>query len=136
MKLEVQNRQPGHIPLGALLMLPLFALPLGAWLVQQHYGDLGTCAMKLIVGIPCLTCGATRATVRLLHGDLAGALSFQPMILGVYAALLIWGMISLLLFVRGKRARIRLGRRGDILFKTTLVVVPLANWIYLIAAGI
>jgi hypothetical protein len=136
MNFSIQQRQPGHIPLGAFVMLPLFALPLGVWMVQQEWANLGTCAMKMAMGIPCLTCGATRGTVLLFSGDILGALSFQPMIMVVYLLLAIWGLVSLGLFMRGKRARVKLGKVGDRLFKGSLIVLPLVNWVYLIVAGI
>jgi hypothetical protein len=136
MNFTIEQRQSGHIPLGAFLMLPLFALPLGVWVVQQEWADLGTCALKMTVGIPCLTCGATRGTVLLFSGDILGALSFQPMVMVVYLLLAVWGMMSFGLFVRGKRARVKLGKTGDRAFKVALIVLPLLNWVYLIVAGI
>lgn len=117
-------------------MLPLFALPLGAWMVQQPWASLGTCALKATVGLPCLTCGATRATVRMLYGDLAGAFSLQPMIVTVYAALALWGLVSFGLFVRDKRARVHLNATESRVFKIGLIVVPLLNWVYLLVAGV
>jgi hypothetical protein len=117
-------------------MLPLFALPLGGWMVQQPWGNLGTCALKATVGLPCLSCGATRATIRLLYGDVAGAISLQPMIMAVYAALALWGLVSFGLFVRDKRAKIHLNATESKIFKISLIVVPLVNWAYLIVVGI
>jgi uncharacterized membrane protein len=136
MNVTIEQRQSGKIPLGAFAMLPLFALPLGVWMVQQEWANLGTCALKMVMGIPCLTCGATRATVRLFSGDLMGALSFQPMIVVVYFLLAIWGLVSFGLFVRDKRARIKLGKVGDRVFKGSLIVLPILNWVYLIVVGI
>lgn len=136
MRVEIEQRQPGHIPVGAFLMLPLFALPLGAWMVDRGAIDIGTCAFKSLLGIPCLTCGATRATELLVAGDLAGAISYQPLVVAVYALLAVWGISSLSLFVAGRRARLRLGRRGRTAFKVALVALPLVNWVYLYVAGV
>ena len=117
-------------------MLPLFALPFGVWLVQQEWANFGTCAMKSVFGIPCLTCGATRGTVRLLYGDIAGAFSYQPMIMVVYLLLATWGLTSLGLFVQDKRAKLHLNPTETRMMKVALIAVPLVNWVYLIAAGI
>ncbi|MFP4598400.1 MAG: DUF2752 domain-containing protein, partial [Persicimonas sp.] len=134
--ITTEKRQPGHIPLGALAMLPLFAMPLGGWLVEQGHTDFGTCAMKSLLSLPCLTCGATRATLRLLHGDVLGALALQPMIIAVYFLVALWGVVSFGLFVRDKRARIKLSGVEDKIFKGSLILVPLVNWAYLVFAGV
>ena len=39
------------------------------------------CPFALITGMACPGCGMTRALGRLLRGDLAGAMSFHPLIL-------------------------------------------------------
>ncbi|MFW5968316.1 MAG: DUF2752 domain-containing protein, partial [Persicimonas sp.] len=121
MKIRIEQRERGHIPLGAFFMLPLFALPAGAWLVDNTSIDLGTCAFKSMLGIPCLTCGATRGTSLLVEGDLAGAIAHQPLIMGVYAALLVWGLTSFALFVVDRRARLKLSHRESTAFKVALV---------------
>lgn len=136
MKLKIEQRHSGHLPLGALAMLPLFALPIGGWLVENAHVDLGTCSMKALLSIPCLTCGATRATLRLLHGDLLAAIALQPMIIFVYFAVAVWGLVSLGLFAVDKRARLDLGRTERRVFTAALFVVPLVNWGYLIAVGV
>ena len=38
------------------------------------------CPTALFLGIPCPGCGLTRATLALLHGDIAGALRFHPLV--------------------------------------------------------
>ncbi len=136
MKIDVTERQPGHIPLGALVMLPMFLMPIGGWLVEQGWVNFGKCAMKSTFGIPCMTCGSTRATLRLLHGDVLGAIAYQPMMMAVYLLVVLWGLTSLVLFAQNKRVKIRLSRTEDRIFKAVLIVVPLVNWAYLIAMGI
>jgi hypothetical protein len=38
------------------------------------------CPMAASLGVPCPGCGLTRATLALLHGDIAGALHFHPLV--------------------------------------------------------
>jgi hypothetical protein len=38
------------------------------------------CPIRLVLGIPCPTCGITRATRLVLHGDLAGATRMHPLV--------------------------------------------------------
>lgn len=55
-----------------------------------------TCLFKLASGRPCPACGFTRATLRILHGDLRGSFWFHPMaipggaLLAVAVALAWW----------------------------------------------
>ena len=136
MKFHVVDRRPGQVPLGALVMLPLFGLPLGAWAVTHGHLDFGTCGMKRMFELPCISCGSTRATIHLLHGDVLTALAHQPMMMGVFAALLLWGAVSLVSFARNRRVIVEMSRAEDITFKASLIAIPLLNWAYLIWAGI
>ncbi|MFU8804217.1 MAG: DUF2752 domain-containing protein [Bradymonadaceae bacterium] len=136
MKVQVVPREKLDVPVGALVMIPLFGLPLGAWAIEQAHIDFGVCGMKRAFELPCLSCGATRATLHLFHGDVFLALALQPMMMVLYVLLLIWGMVSLFFFARNKRVLIDLTRREDLTFKVSLIVIPLLNWAYLIWAGI
>ena len=48
-----------------------------------------TCLLRLALGTPCPACGFTRATVRLLHGDLRGSFLFHPLALPGAVGLLV-----------------------------------------------
>lgn len=136
MRLYTTERSPKTIPVGAILMAPLFALPMGAWIIEQGNLDLGVCGMKQAFDLPCLSCGATRATMALLDGDLLAALSLQPLIITVYFLLTIWGMASLGTFIRDRKLVLDLNRFEDIAFKVSLVALPLINWAYLVWRGV
>lgn len=136
MRLYTVRRPPGEIPVGALVMLPLFAMPLGAWAVRTGVMEFSTCGMKRMFDLPCLTCGATRATLALTRGDVLGALALQPLIIVLYALIAIWGALSLWTYLRHRRLVLSMSRAEDLAFKALLVIVPIANWFYLYRAGI
>ena len=136
MQVYVRPRRLGEFPLGAFMMLPLFALPLGAWMVEQGHTSFGLCAMKARFDLPCLACGATRGTLRLFHGDLFGAIAYQPMMMCLYAALLTWGAVSLWGLIRHRRVVVQLNRWEDVALKLVVVAIPVLNWIYLYKMGI
>ena len=46
-----------------------------------------TCLVKITTGRPCPACGMTRASLRLLHGDLHGSVALHPLALPAAAAL-------------------------------------------------
>lgn len=136
MRLYTVKRPRGTLPIGAMLMSTLFFLPLGAWLVETGILDLGICGMKLAFDLPCLTCGATRATMGLLGGQVIRAFLFQPLIIGIYFLLIIWGSMSLYTFMRDEKLVLELRGWEDILFKASLIMLPLLNWFYLFKTGV
>ena len=79
-------RQNRSLLLRHLLFLALAA---GIW---GLYGILDvSCPIRVLTGIPCPTCGTTRALLSLLRGDVSAYLRYQPMavflVLSVLAAL-------------------------------------------------
>lgn len=136
MRIETAPRALGEAPVGAIMMTPLFGLPLGAWLVETDTISLGKCGFKTAFGLPCISCGSTRATLHLLHGDFLGALAFQPLTLTLYLLLVIWGLTSLWALLRRRSVRLSFSEREEFWLKVGLVAVPLMNWSYLIAAGV
>lgn len=132
----VRERVRGKVPLGALVWLPLFAMPLGGYIVQQRGEQLGVCTLKAVLGLPCMTCGATRGTMRLLYGDVVAAVLFQPMMMLVYLAVGIWGAVSFGAFLLDRRVEIRLSDGASLAFKVTLGMIPVLNWGYLWWVGV
>jgi hypothetical protein len=53
-----------------------------------------TCLVKLALGVPCPGCGMTRATLRLLHGDVHGSVQFHPLALPGALAVLVAMVIA------------------------------------------
>jgi hypothetical protein len=51
----------------------------GALGVAVLFSPVKLCLMALALRIPCPGCGMTRATMALLHGDLAGAFALHPL---------------------------------------------------------
>lgn len=136
MKIYSVPRPPNALPIGAFVMLPLFGLPLGAWAIEHGYISFATCGMKLLANKPCLSCGATRATIRLFHGEFLTAFLLQPMIILLYFAMLLWGAISLISLLRNRLVLIDLTNKESLIFKISLVAIPVLNWTYLVWAGI
>ena len=132
MRLYTIPRPPGTVPVGAVLMSLLFALPMGAYLIDQGTLSMGTCAMKQLAGIPCLSCGSTRATFALLSGSLFDALRLQPLMITIYLSIAAWGLASLGTFLADRKLILDLTSREDLIFKISLITLPLLNWAYLI----
>lgn len=129
-------RPRGVVPLGALLALPLMMMPAGGWLVESDALPLNRCTFKTMFGIPCMGCGATRATLNLLHGDWWEAIYFNPMIIIFYSCMILWGVVSLWSFVRGKEVHMAMVSWLAWAGRASLIAIPLANWLYLYKMGI
>ena len=108
--------------LAAAVSLVLFA----------HYIGMVLCPLKRFTGIPCPTCGATRALVKLLPGEFAAAFLQQPLAMtGIFMA----GSLYLLscLSQRPRRFLAQLARHPLAWVLAALAVA--ANWAYVIRIG-
>ena len=92
------------------------------------------CPLHTLTGLPCPTCGMTRATNALLHGHPFEALAWNPLLTLVlagtafyilYAAVVVIGKLPRLRWTPPSRSETRWIRIGVILLLA-------ANWAYLI----
>jgi len=126
---------PGALPLGAILAG--IGVLGGAAVALLHLDALPftICTFKLATGLPCLTCGTTRAMGRLFHGDLAGAWLMNPLATAGALALVPWAVADLLLMIQGRAARVQLAPPAARAVRVLVVAAALANWAWLVAAG-
>jgi hypothetical protein len=105
---------------------PVVALGAGAVLVLA----VGyACPIHSVAGIPCATCGITRACRLALHGDIAGATRMHPLVwVAVPVVTLLLG-VELAGYVRtGRWGAARRMRGGDALMATTAALL-FALWL-------
>jgi hypothetical protein len=93
------------------------------------------CPFLAFTGFPCLTCGATRTTIALLHGDFRLALSWNPLAFLALCGVALFDLYALVVLVgRSPRLRIIDWTRTE---KTAARIAPIAliaaNWLYLLA---
>jgi Protein of unknown function (DUF2752) len=91
------------------------------------------CALRQRTGWPCPSCGLTRVAERVAHGNLAGAWEANP--LGTVGAVLfaLIALTSLLhLLFKLPVPDVRLTRREAFLTRTTIVLLVLFNYAYLV----
>lgn len=136
MRFKERPRDDGQLPVGAILLVPLALMPVGGWLIEHEFVELGRCAFKWLTGIPCMTCGATRATLSLLDGHLLRAVSFQPLIIGVYTMFLGIGIFSIVQYIRGRDLVVQFTKKERSRVLYGVLAVAFLNWFYLIAAGV
>ena len=91
--------------------------------------------MKRFLGVPCPTCGSTRALALLLHGDVCGAFAMQPLSMAVACVI-----APILLAARAALGKARFGAavaraiRSPLFWAAASAAVA-ANWAYVIMRG-
>jgi hypothetical protein len=125
----------GGLPLGAVFGAVGAAAAAAVFVLGLDRLPFLLCVFKATTGLPCLTCGSTRALGRLVHLDFAGAVVMNP--LAVAGGLLIaaWAVADLGLLARGRALSVRLGPSLARGLRILAWAVVLANWAYLVAAG-
>ena len=138
--MRLRLRQPGPVDheliwgaLAALGIAVSVLLPVNRLLSGTGY----RCPLRTITGIPCPTCGGTRAAVAMGSLEFGRAFALNPLVAAGWCAGL--AFVPYAAFVVGmRRRRLRLAdvtRRGGNMLRLLAAGVVLANWAYLIAAG-
>lgn len=95
------------------------------------------CAFRAITGCPCPTCGATRCVLALVHGHVAQALGWNPMVFAGLALMALFNLYAAaVLLCRLPRLRISLNGWEARVVRVAAVVLVAANWAYEIRRGV
>ena len=123
----------GRPPLGAIFGAA-FVLA-GAAVAVLHLDRLPIvlCAFKGLTGLPCPTCGSTRALGRLALFDLAGAVRMNPLATLVFALVAAWALVDLALLPWRRALSLEVDRQLAWRLRIAALVLFLANWVYLLA---
>ena len=113
----------------ALLALTLISLGVAA-LLRDVAPDITLCGVKKLTGLPCPFCGGVRATAALGQGSLAEALAWNPAVTLLHAGMLTSGAALVL----GRTPPWLTPERNRFVFRAILVIL-LANWLYLVVVG-
>lgn len=90
------------------------------------------CVFRAVTGVPCPTCGSTRATLALASGQLNLAFRYNPLISAAWLILPVALLGARVLKARSRSISVATRRwavRGAVL---VLAVAGLANWIYVL----
>ncbi|HSB63585.1 MAG TPA: DUF2752 domain-containing protein [Thermoanaerobaculia bacterium] len=93
---------------------------------------LPPCPFRALLGIPCLTCGSTRALVDLSRLDVGGAFSWNPLAAAAGILFVLGGLAALGAALSGRGVE---APRPTSALRAVLVLALAANWVFLIAAG-
>lgn len=128
---------PSRSPLIPVLIPPVITgiailVVLGvARIYEQLPLQAPACGLRVTTGIPCVACGGTRSMMALAHGRFTEALAFNPLLfLGVILAVL-WLLFTLVRVFVFRQVEPRPRRLPIRAIVTGVVLLFLANWIYL-----
>ena len=122
-------------PLAAILGGAGAALALLASVIHLDALGVPVCFFKATTGLPCLTCGGTRALVHLARLDVLGALAMNPLVALSLMALVPWAIADAVLALRGRSLVLEIGPLLKQVLMWSAFPVLIANWAYLIAIG-
>lgn len=120
---------------GAVAILCLAAAPLAPLAAPVVEAEVYGCPVKTVAGVPCPTCGGTRATLALAMLDPATALAMNPGVTVGWLVLLVGGLVALGLAI-ADRPLPGLPRSLPVSARLAAVALVAANWLYLYRAGI
>lgn len=119
-----------------LVWLAVSVAALAAGLVWLGLGLPGPrCPFLAVTGYPCLTCGATRSTIALLHGNFSVAWSWNPLAFVALCGVGVFDLYAAVVLL-GRTPRIRViswTRAEKNIVRIAVVVLIAINWIYLLA---
>ena len=129
------RRASNHGELELLFVLVGISALLLAWTYPLWGPQLhAACPLRTLTGIPCPTCGGTRAIVAAARGDWIAALRFNPM-LGIAGIALVLGVPLLAGMAVGEWRRPAWDRLATPFVLRLVAAAALANWLYLIVAA-
>ena len=105
---------------------------LGAYLALYGLPPI-SCVFHDVTGLPCLTCGSTRALRAIAAGNFAAAFRLNPLCAAVWAGYLIYIPYGLIVSVaRLPRVRFILSRHDWFVLRFLIPAIAMLNWAWLI----
>jgi hypothetical protein len=97
---------------------------------------LPVCVFKAVTGVPCITCGSTRAIAALAAGEVLAAVRWNPLAAAAALAAVVYVPYAALTGLAGsRRVRLRLASHDWRLLRGAVVVTLAAAWVFLVADG-
>ncbi len=124
-------RRLPHWPTWAVVVVTTWLGGVAAAHVLSLYSgrEVSLCPMRRFAGIPCPTCGLTRASFLLLEGRLVAAVLQNPLFVIAGGVLLV--MLAVRLAI-GRAIELKLTPRERIVAGLAALAAVLANWAYVI----
>ena len=125
----------GALPVGAIFGTTGALAIAAVGLLRLDRLPFPVCYFKAFSGLPCPTCGSTRAMARLFAGDVGGALAMNPLVTLGVLVILVWAVGDLLLLVRGRALSVEVSPGTATVLRVAALALLVANWTYLVLVG-
>jgi len=104
----------------------------GAFVLLKPAGsDATLCVFRNLTGVPCPTCGSSRAVLAVVQGRPLEAIAFNPFVTAVGALAIAWLAVRVGL---GRRIEIDLAPRHRTPAWIAIGTLLSANWVYVVLA--
>ena len=112
-----------------------------AYLQPYNKNSTSTCIIKNVTGIPCPSCGSTRAVVSIIKGNLSESLYWNPIGLVLSIILVVTPFWIAHDVIRKRDSLLKFYRRSEIFIRKWYIAIPailliIANWIWNIYKGL
>jgi len=121
-------------PLGAIFGTIGLVAAAAVRLLHLDRIPFSLCLFKAFTGLPCPTCGTTRALGRLFVLDFGGALRMNPFTTLLAVVVAAWALADLALLPRRQALDVEVSPRVAFALRVGALVLFLANWGYLVVA--
>lgn len=125
----------GAAPLGAIFAGVGALSCLAVGMLHLDHLPVSFCVFRSLTGLPCPTCGTTRAFGRLFVLDIPGAIAMNPLAASAALGLFAWGLADLALLTRGRSLALDVSPRVGLGLRVAAVAAVVLNWAYLVHAG-
>jgi Protein of unknown function (DUF2752) len=89
------------------------------------------CTFHALTGLPCVTCGATRATIHFFHGQFAAAWNWNPLVFLTLCGIALFDAYAFVVLVtRAPRLRLMFSRLEKRVIRIAAICVVVCSWIY------
>jgi hypothetical protein len=93
------------------------------------------CPFHQITGIPCLSCGASRAADSFFTGNFGAMFYYNPLLVVSSAALLLFSLLKLFEYILNIKIVLKLSRKAALSGKILIGLAVAANWLFLIVSN-
>lgn len=131
MRIGLRRQAPGGVEFGLIYgVIAVLGLLAARFLPVARLAPC--CPFLQLTGIPCPTCGGTRAAVLLAHGNVSAALFMNPLTTLAFLGALLFLFLTMLLRTLGlPRIAVDLTDRETNAVRALAVLAVLVQWVYL-----